>query len=471
MTSVLFLMRNPTHAGNFEPLLRALARRGIDTTVAFEERKPGDDHAGLELVEQLCAECGGVHHDAVLPLPRGPRAAARLALEAVQDYLWYFEPPFDRATKLRARIFPRLPPRAERAVAAALAVVPGTRRALAAIARSVAARMGPDSRALEQLRRRRPDLVIVSPLVHPRSRQNDWVLAAHELGIATMLCIHGWDDLTSKGRIHPPLDRIAVWNEAQCEQAIAHGAARDRIRVVGAWPYDHWLEWQPSRSRDELCRQLGLPDGRALILYACSSRFIAPREVPAVAEWIAALRACDDPRVAEANVIIRPRLSTDGWADRPLNGLPGVSVFPSHGVDPVDDATRSDYFDSIVLADAVVGVNTSALLESAILDRRALAFPPPRFRSTQEALPHFRQLLPPDGAVEVSRSMAEHLGQLSHALAQPGAGAADRRRFVTRFIHAGPPDPPAAERLASVVEEVLDSSAARRGAARTAAVR
>ena len=461
--TVLFLMLNPSYVRSFESVLRGLVGRGIETTVMFEHRKGASDEAGLEHLRRLCAELDLLDHELAPASPRSPRARVRTALEAVQDYLWYFEAPLASAARLRARVVPRLPAAPEGAVAGALKRTPRMRARVARLSRRVAGMLGPDQGVRDELARRRPSLLMVSPMVHLRSRQNDWVLAARELGIVTMLCVSGWDHLTSKGRLHATPARIAVWNDAQREQAVAlHGADRAAIAVVGAWPYDHWSDWRPSRSRDELCAELGLSAGRPLLLYACSSRFIAPQEAPAVAGWIAALRASDDARVASANVIVRPHPHNTGWSDVPLRGLPGVVMFPARGADPVDDASRADYFDSMALADAVVGVNTSALIEAPILDRPALAFPPPRFSATQQDLPHFRELDPKSEAIAVAGSVAEHLRQLGRALADPAAGAEARRCFVARFVRAGAADPAPTERLLSVVDELLAASPADR---------
>jgi hypothetical protein len=449
-------MLNPAYVRSFESVLRGLAGRGIETTVMFEHRKGTSDEAGLEHLRGLCWELGLLHHEAPRASPRAPRARVRTALEAVQDYLWYFEPPLAGAARLRARVVPRVPAGIEGTTAGALARAPRARARIAGLSRKGAAALGPDPRVRDELARRRPSLLMVSPMVHLRSRQNDWVLAARDLGIESMLCVSGWDHLTSKGRIHVTPARIAVWNDAQREQAVAlHGADPAGITVVGAWPYDHWSDWRPSRSRDELSGELGLPAGRPLILYACSSRFIAPEEAPAVADWVAALRASDDARVASANVIVRPHPHNTGWSDVPLRGLPGVAVFPARGADPVDDASRADYFDSMALADAVVGVNTSALIEAPVLDRPALAFPPPRFSATQQDLPHFRELDPLGEAIAVAGSMDEHLRQLGRALADPDAGAQARLRFVARFVHAGAADPAPTERLLAFVDDLL----------------
>ena len=53
----------------------------------------------------------------------------------------------------------------------------------------------------------------------------------------------------------------------------------------------------------------------------------------------------------------------------------------------MSDRSKADYFDSVAHADAVVGVNTSALIESAIVDRPALAFPAPSSARARTSFP------------------------------------------------------------------------------------
>lgn len=466
--AVLFLMRSPAYVRNFESVLRALAARDHDTTVLFEERKEGGDRAGLALIGRLCGEYGALRYEFLRPLPLGVRGRLRMTLKGGQDYLRYFDLPYRDATRLRSRALVSLPAGVERALASTLRRWPGGRRALTSAARRLDGWLGEDRRVRYELERRRPGVLILTPMVQFRSRQSDWVRAARGLGIATMLCVHSWDNLTNKGLMHAQPDRIAVWNDAQRRQAIElHRAAGDSVLVTGAWPYEHWFGWRVSRSQAELCRQLGLPGKRAMILYVCSSRFIAERERPAVTRWIRALRSSDDPRVATANVIVRPHpLNSDEWSDPSLGDLPDVAVFPLGGADPVDDSSRADYFDSIAHADAVVGINTSALIEGAIVDRPTLALPAPEFRSSQEELPHFRQLVGERGMLKVSASMAEHVAQLSQTLADPSAGAALRRRFVETFIRPRGSSPSPTERVVAAVEELLDPPGAQ-GPAKT----
>jgi hypothetical protein len=455
--AVLFLMLNPAYVRNFEPVLRELGARGRRTTIVFEQRKEGGDAAGLALIERLCREYAALRYEFLYPPPLRLSGRLRMLLEAGQDYLRYFEPPFREPTRSRSRALAFLPARVERMFASVLRRMPRGRRALASAARRLNDRLGDDARIRDELERRRPEALVVTPMVQFDSRQSDWVRVAGGLGIATMLCVHSWDNLTNKGLMHALPDRMVVWNETQRREAIElHRVPAESVLVAGAWPYDHWFGWRASRSREELVAELGLPADRAMILYVCSSRFIARRERAAVTRWVRALRASDDPRLASANVVVRPHPLNGGeWPDRSLQGLPGVAVFPPGGADPVDDRSRSDYFDSIACSDAVVGVNTSALVESAIVGRPALALPAAEFRSSQDELPHFRELAGDRGMLLVSESIGDHVAQLSRVLADPTAATEHRRRFVEMFVRPGEDDSSPTERVVAAVEDLL----------------
>ncbi len=460
---VLFLMRSPAYVRNFESVLRELAERGMRVTVLFEERKPGGDAAGLRLIGELASSHEVLTHGFVPPIPLGFRGLLRKAAQIGLDYLRYFEPPFEHTVRLRARPLAFLPARAERLLAAALRRSRVARRALASAVRAAYRSTGVDRGILAELERHRPSALVVTPLVHFGSRQNSWIRAARRLGVGTMVCVYGWDNLTNRGLMHELPDRLAVWNETQCRQAIElHRAEHRSITVCGAWPYDHWFEWEPTRSRSELCRRLGIREDRAIVLYVCSSRFIAEHERDSVARWVRALREAPDERLATASVIVRPHpLNRGEWRAPWPEGGEGVTVFPANGRDPVSAEARSDYFDSLSHADAVVGVNTSALIESAIVDRPALAFPGTEFRSTQGELPHFVELTREHGAIVTSASMAEHVALLSEALADPGSGAPARQRFVASFIRPNGAETPPTARVADAIEELCGGGAAR----------
>ena len=106
-----------------------------------------------------------------------------------------------------------------------------------------------------------------------------------------------------------------------------------------------------------------------------------------------------------------------------------IVVWPRGGVAPTDRRSKDDYFDSLYHAKAVVGLNTSALVDSAIVRRPVFTILHERFRGTQTGTLHFGYLASDngDGLLHVAESWAEHFEQLGAALRAPGAASREDR--------------------------------------------
>src|SRR4029078_7274683 len=84
------------------------------------------------------------------------------------------------------------------------------------------------------------------------------------------------------------------------------------------------------------------------------------------------------------------------------------------GSNPIDDGSRADYFDSLYYSAAVVGLNTSALVEAAIVDRPVFTILAPEFHENQEGTFHFHHLMTVgDGFLHAARTLDEHTAQLA----------------------------------------------------------
>jgi hypothetical protein len=286
--------------------------------------------------------------------------------------------------------------------------------------------------------------------------------SARRLGIPSALLVHSWDNLTNKGLIHEAPDRVVVWNEAQRDEAVKlHGIPSEAVRVTGAQGFDHWFDAQPSTTREELARRVGLPADRPYLLYTCSSQFIAPDEVEFLREWLARVRA--EERLAELGVLIRPHPQhTAQWEGIDF-GDPRVAVWPPPGGEmPAGAQARAGYYDSIHHSQAVVGINTSALIEAAIQRRPVLTVLTERYRGSQEGTLHFHYLADGDGdgdgggLLRVARDFPEHLDQLAATLDTDGAEEERARRFLERFVRPHGLEEPATARLVACVEELAD---------------
>jgi hypothetical protein len=235
-----------------------------------------------------------------------------------------------------------------------------------------------------------------------------------------------------------------------------HHVHADRVTVTGAAAYDHWFEWQPRTTREEFCRRTGLDPSRPYILYLCSSKFIAPNERPFVRQWIAGVRGAS-AALRDVGVLVRPHpQNVEQWRDESLADIENAGVWPPHGANPVDADSRAEYYDSMYHSAAVVGVNTSAPIERAIVGRVVYKLLAREFRGTQEGTLHFRHLRDVSGGLlHVAADMGDHAAQLEDAIRDPQEAARRCRGFVEAFLRPYGLAEPAAPRLVSALESVM----------------
>jgi FkbM family methyltransferase len=458
---VLFVMRHSGYVRNFESTLRLLGERGHDVHLAFEGRTKYAqlDPAGIA-AQMATASARFTYGDAPVRTDGWGLLGRELRLGV--DYLRYLGPEYDGAPKLRERAEraapPGLPEQARRRPWNSRV----GRRAYVAWQRALN-RVIPTDPAIDRfLEAQAPDVVAVTPLIEPGAPQSEYLRSAHRLGIRTAYCVASWDNLTNKGAIHGPVDLVTVWNDAMKREAVElHGMPASRVVVTGAAAFDHWFGWQPSRSRELFCAEVGLPADRPYLLYLCSSKFVGPGEARFVRTWLNTLRSGGDRR-RRAGVLIRPHpQNAEQWRDVDVREFAPAVVWPA-GEAPVDLRTRNDYFDSIYHSAAVIGLNTTAEIEAAIVGRSVYTVLADDYRGTQDGTLHFRHLRDAGGGVlHLARGMDEHMAQLEAALGAPAAPDPRLRTFVEAFIRPHGLDVPATPRLVDALERLAAQPAAR----------
>jgi hypothetical protein len=420
----LLSAETPLSLTSYQSVIRELGRRGHEVVIAIHEER--DIGWRDRLLEEIAAPHVSVEaavspaHDRWLELGADLRSSV--------DLFEFLGPQFNETYRARAR---RRAPRP----AAALARSPVARSATArrAIARGfeLAEAALPTNTEIERfLLDRSPDVVLLTPYLGLRSAQPDFLRAAQALGLRTAVLVKSWDNLSSKSVIRPIPDRLFVWNEVQRDEARRlHGIDPTRVVVTGAQCFDEWFGWQP-RPRGEFAAHAGLDPDRPFVLYACCSPWTGQSEVDFVRRWTGALRARGGV-LADLGVLVRPHPKRpDAWAGVEI---PGVVVFPAAGHAPTDDASKADYFDSIHHSRAVVGLNTSAMIEAAIVGRPVLTVLDPEYERVQQGTLHFRYLLEVGGGLlTVARTLDEHADQLERAIADGDDGRS--RRFVAEFV-------------------------------------
>lgn len=448
---ILFAMSSPEYLRFYDDTIRELAARGHEVALAASVVRDGKP-----VRFESMAGTPGVRIAGLIPSRGDGWVALAAAVRGTMDFVRYLHPDLAGASALRARIKRQGLPSGlqwlDRIPVLGRAGVARVQRALARLeaAIPVAAPLA------DYLDRERPDLLLVSPLVEPASEQVDLVRAAQSLGIKVAALVASWDNLTNKGDLRVPTGLVAVWNEAQKREAIDyHRVPAAAIAVTGAQPFDRWFERTPSKRREAFCRDAGLPDDRRFVLFTGSSIFIARAEVemPFVRSWIQALRASSDPRVRELAILVRPHpYNGRAWNPDVCADLPGVAVWPRGGYDPVDEGSRAGLFDSLFYSEAVVGVNTSAMIEATIVGRPVFSIEAPQFAGSQGNTLHYRHLLPENGGfLRVASTLDEHTAQVSAVLANPLSARNELARFVGTFIRPHGLDRPATPVLADAI--------------------
>ena len=457
MSRILFVMVEPGYLRMYATTVLALAGRGHEVLLAYDKPAKGERDTDV-----LATAPANLRVVGAVPAHGGAWRQSLIDLGCTIDYIRFLSRR-EGTTYLRGRMDRYLPERFR--VLRQVGTWPdwfvgGLFRLSRLIERAVPVDPGL-VRYLEEIA---PQALVISPLVlrgPGGSQQTQLVKAARSLGIPVALAVGSWDHLSSKGFIRVAPDVVLVWNEIQRREAAEmHGVSRDHVVVTGSQAFDLWFGRQPVLDRESFLARVNLPADRRVILYAGSSRGItsAAQEVTFVREWLAAVRACDDPAVRSAAVLIRPHLgNVDAWANVDLSDLGGpVSIFPRQRPRlPMSELEIADYFHSMYFSDAVVGINTSAMIEATILDRPVLTVQADAFKDAQTGTKHFHYLLPAAGGCVLSSfTFADHLQQLSESLSNPGGNHVARQQFVGAFVRPRGREHSALEAVVDAIERV-----------------
>ena len=449
---ILFIARHYSYLRLFESAIEGLARRGHAITLAADREEA---MGGRQMVERIAAR----HPNVRLADVPGRRAGAwselarrvRLGL----DFLRFLDSRYARTVHLRRRVHDRAPRIVVRLVesraGAWLGGPAGLDRLLRFLERGI-----PGARPIEAfIAAEAPEVLLITPLVDLGSPQLDHFAAARRLGVRTVLPVGSWDHLSSKSLLRAMPDRVILWNETQKREATElHGVPGDRVVVTGAQCYDQWFDRTPAIGYQAFCERVGLRPDRPFVLYVCSSLFRGTTFEPAFTErWIQAIRGSADPRLKDIGILVRPHPARlDEWKQVDLTGYHNVAFWGAH---PVDDEAKEDYFDSFYYSAAVVGINTSAFIEAAVVGKPVLTVLEPEIsENNQEGTLHLYYLLDEQtGVLRATRTLDEHVPQLASALAGHGGGDPKAARFVDGFVRPFGRTEAATPRFVDAVEQ------------------
>jgi hypothetical protein len=454
---IVFSVKNPDYVRHYDSVLRALLARGHEVELVKHSAR----HEWPPSVRAL-AETNDRIRLSTLALANNHWLHLAIRLRQVRFYLRFLDSGAHQLPALLDRARKRAP-RAAVWIAESLGFGKTGHRRLAGVVDALESATRSSGLFHEFIRERQPDLIVLTPLVVLKSTQMDLARAAMQLGVRTVFAVASWDHLSSKGTLNVTPQRVFVWNDVQKREAIdLHRVPADRIVVTGCQVFDEWFTRRPSTPRDAFCRRVGLPPDRPILLYVGSSLLEgSPPEAPFILRWAHHLRHSGHPLLETCGILVRPhpRRSRE-WRGIDLGALTNVVCWPPAVELPVDHASKTDYFDSLHHADAVVGLNTSAMIEAAILGRPVHTVLLPEFRASQEETVHFHYLLDgPDALLRSTRSLEDHARDLAAVLTHSSDYRRRNERFVRRFVRPHGLDVEATTVFVDALESLARASA------------
>jgi hypothetical protein len=455
---IAFVLRHFGYVPHVDPIVRGLLERGHTVLLRYEQ--PPRDARERAWLDDVAAHVG------LEAAPFDPAAGdawyrVRGFVHRAADYVRFLGPGFSERRALAEKASTLV----NRGVEPVLRAVSGSSERLWSLLSSLidgVERAVPASGSLErELRALAPDVLVLVPQLTLGQQQLEWARAARRNRIPTCLCIASWDHLTTKQRLRAVPERVVVWNEIQRLEAVElHGVPSDRVVITGAQSFDRWFEWIP-RARPEFMQRVGLDATRPYIVYLGSALFLHDlTESDFVrAHWIPQLRA--DPRLADVGILVRPHpRRVAEWDIGALAKLDGVGVWPdgAEGM-PIDAESRADFFDSLYHSSAAAGLNTTAMIEAAIVGRTVHTILLPEFVQSQTATLHFAYLVDVGGGIlDVAQTWHAHRDSLARAVAGEDRSTVQRRRFLEAFVRPHGLDQPALGFVLDAIEETADAT-------------
>lgn len=473
---IAFFVHSLSYVRFFDSVIRGLLARGHSVQLLLHRVGPGSPDEASWLDELSGSPAFGW---AEAP-SRGKDSTARVAkrLRQTADYLRFLDPRFDRAPYLVTRARGRAPEWLRRVMDYRALRRPWLVRRASQIVEWLDASLPPSKAIARGLEELDVDLLAVSPHLMPGSRHSDFIGSARSLGIPTCLCVASWDNLSSKQFIRELPDRMLVWNDVQRREAIElHGVPEERIVVTGAQSFDHWFGWTP-RPREEFCALVELDPARPYLAYVGGALAPGrPTEAEWARSWVERLRTSRYDALQNVQILVRPhpkRLPewlAAGFADPPE----GVRMWPrASATMPIGARSRADYFDTLRHSVAVVGLNTSAMIEAAIAGREVHTVLVPEFATSQRGTFHFDYLSEVGGGIlDIAATWDEHLEALDRAVRGADADERGTSTFLRDFIRPQGLDRPATPLVLDALEEtaaLTPAPATRRPALGSAAV-
>lgn len=307
---------------------------------------------------------------------------------------------------------------------------------------TMAQRILPADQALRTwLRHIGADVVFASPTNTGNAPEACYVKAANAEAIPTLVPVMSWDNLSTKGLVQFPPTALLAWGRQHEEEGHdIHRLAQRSIVRVGSPFFDKWYDADALyQDRETFFATMGMDPEKPMVLYLGSSQNIARNEGWLTREVVEEMRRI--PETADLQVVVRSHPSNVNLFED-LEGLDGVFT-NSTGI-PVARSGISLLYNLIFHSIAVVGINTSAMVDAIVIGRPCFSVKTDRYVDTHLESEHFNALLN-SGALSFEDNVPKLVESLAGVLAGKQVRVEERARFITDFCRPFGPEISAGE--------------------------
>jgi len=460
---IVLVLRTPFFLKNFAAAIKELLEREHTVHVVFSEPLVG--RPGEDLIQKNEKFLPGVQME-VITSPSGLRRKLATTISSTLDVIRYDEPIYDSSLKLRRRARNKVGRgiimTVFMTIARTASHIIGIKKVKYFLLRWLDHVPAPQ-KLVAWLKNQKPDLLLVSPLTPIGSDQSTWVLAAREATTRVGYAMYSWDNLSNKGLIRPLPDAALVWNEIHKDEAVTlHGMSAEKIYITGSPGYDIWFEANRESLRKDFCNRVGLDENGPYLLYVCSSVFVGGKgEVEIFKKLLKILRSSQNPHVSNLGVLIRPHPQfNENWIKEDFSQYENVVVYPKKTAIPFSGGEKADFRDSIFHSIGVMGINTSAMVEAAIMNKPVFTMEDPCCDDTQSGTLHFRHLLK-YGFLIRSDSLYGCVHKIESILQKDSellkSSKVNSKRFVEEYIRPQGRNLAAACAWADAVEKIIST--------------
>ncbi len=308
----------------------------------------------------------------------------------------------------------------------------------------------PDNPAVvSDIKNIQPSMVFVTSNLPWEAQELEYLKAAMHLGIPSVVQVASWDNLTTKSTLNVIPDAILLWNNSLKEEAeVLHGFPAEKIVVTGAATFDYIFSFEKKTEKQQFYTKAGLDGDSPYVVYLGSSKSIAGDETAFAREFVREVK-----ERLNVQVLIRPHpINYKSWENFHESG---AVVWPRQGELPDTQDTKQDFLETLYYCAAVAGVNTSALIETAILNKPCISIKTEQFKVAQSETGHFRHLSKGQ-FLEIAQNIDEAIEQIRAVLDGKDQLYEARKAFVENFIRPNGVEIPVGKFVADKTLSMLD---------------